>query len=90
MGFIDARNVIGLLRWVASLGAFVTDWNHNLRCVWIPFVIMGGRRVARNVSVVVNPRQASPSATWAPVFTLVSATLCATVVDGRVELDEAT
>ncbi len=87
MGLIDARNVIGLLRRVASLGTFVTDWNHNLRCIWIPFVIMSCRWVARNVSVVVYPRQASPSATWAPVFTLVSAALCATVVNGRVELD---
>ena len=67
--FLDGSFVIGLLRWVAILGAFIGNGNHDLRGVGVPAVVGLGGRVAWHVAGSVLPREARPVGPGAPVFT---------------------
>ena len=88
VGFLDGSFVIGLLRWVAVLGAFVGHGNHDLRGVGVPAVVGLGGWVAWHVAGSVLPREARPVGSWAPVFTRVAGVGVA-IVDGTGQLADA-
>ena len=94
MSLIDTLCVIGLLSRVPTIGALIRDWNDNLGRVGVPVVVQLSRRITGDVATGVTPRQASPSGTWAPKFTVVSPILrqvdCAVVVDNLGELSDTT
>ena len=72
VSLFDRGQVICLLRWVTVFWSFIGNGDDNLGCVRVPLVVVLSWRVTWNVARCILPRQTSPVASRAPIFTGVS------------------